>query len=95
MINYYFEDKDNVSDFTFLNKIKLVKEELINKFNLNTDAIILIRDRQAISYQVQNIKFTGRLIEFEIKNNNNVVTFLNCFKSDFNDCMEISTFDKL
>ena len=88
---YNLITKENVSDFTFVTNIDLAKKTLKEKNNLSEDSIYQLRDRSSIGYSVENIEYIGRLVEFEIKNETGIIGHLNCFKSDGNECLEIST----
>ena len=91
MKDYYFITTENVSYFTFNTNIELTKKTLKEKNNLSKESILLIRDRNSIQYSVNNIEYIGRLLEFEIKREDEFIGQLNCFKSDGNECIEIST----
>lgn len=91
MIAYDYICKENVSELTFLSNIELAKKTLREKNNLDEDSIYQVNDRLSINYTIENIEYTGRLIEYEIKSES-YQAFLNCFISDKNDCFGIFTY---
>lgn len=91
MIVFDYISKENVSELTFFSKIELAKKTLRERNNLDEDSIYQVNDRLCINYTIENIEYTGRLIEYEIKSES-YKAFLNCFISDKNDCFGIITY---